>query len=213
MKTDELIALLARGVVAADVNALWRRYGIALACGGFAAAVLMALVLGVRPDLMDAAGLAMFWVKIAFPAAIAAAAMLATLRLSRPGARLESVPIMLAAPVLAVWVIAAWTLWRVAPPERPALILGHSWAECLLNIGFLSAPILVAMLWAAARAAPTRPALTGAALGLTAGALGAAVYALHCDEMAAPFLAIWYLLGMTIPALVGAGAGARLLRW
>jgi hypothetical protein len=50
-------------------------------------------------------------------------------------------------------------------------------------------------------------------MGLTAGALGAAVYALHCDEMAAPFLATWYLLGMTIPALIGAGAGPRLLRW
>jgi hypothetical protein len=50
-------------------------------------------------------------------------------------------------------------------------------------------------------------------VGLTAGALGAAVYALHCDEMAAPFLATWYLLGMTIPALIGAGAGLRLLRW
>jgi hypothetical protein len=213
MKTDELIAMLARGGGAADVNALRRRYGVALGWGGFAAAVLMALVLGVRPDIVEAAGLPMFWLKIAFPAAIAAAALLATLRLSRPGARLESVPVMLAAPVLAVWLIAAFALWSAASPERPELILGDSWAECLVNISFLAAPVLVALLWAAGRAAPTRPALTGAAVGLTAGALGAAMYALHCDEMAAPFLAIWYLLGMTIPALIGAGAGLRLLRW
>jgi hypothetical protein len=213
MKTDELIAMLARGGGAADVNALRRRYGVALGWGGFAAAVLMALVLGIRPDIVDAAALPMFWVKIAFPAAIAAAAMLATLRLSRPGARLDSVPVMLAVPALAVWLLAAFVLWSAAVPERPALILGHSWAECLVNISFLAAPVLVAMLWAARRAAPTRPGLTGAAVGLTAGALGAAVYALHCDEMAAPFLATWYLLGMTIPALIGAGAGLRLLRW
>jgi hypothetical protein len=213
MKTDELIAMLARGGAAADVNALRRRYGVALGWGALAAALLMALVLGVRPDIVEAAALPMFWLKIAVPAAIAAAAMLATLRLSRPGARPGSVTAMLAAPVLVVWVIAAFALWSAAPPERPELILGHSWAECLVNIGFLAAPVLVAMLWAARRAAPTRPALTGAALGLTAGALGAAVYALHCDEMAAPFLATWYLLGMTIPALVGAGVGMRLLRW
>jgi hypothetical protein len=213
VKTDEFIAMLARGGAAADVNALLRRYGAALGWGGFAATVLMALALGVRPDIMTAAALPMFWLKIAFPAALAAAALLATLRLSRPGARVGRVPVMLAAPVIAVWAIGALALWSVDAPERPALILGHSWAACLVNISFLAAPIFVAMLWAARRAAPTRPALTGAAVGLTAGALGAAVYALHCDEMAAPFLATWYLLGMTIPALIGAGAGWRLLRW
>jgi hypothetical protein len=31
--------------------------------------------------------------------------------------------------------------------------------------------------------------------------------------MAAPFLAIWYVLGMAIPAGIGAIVGARLLRW
>ena len=61
--------------------------------------------------------------------------------------------------------------------------------------------------------APTRPALAGAASGLLAGALGALVYALHCPEMAAPFLGIWYLLGMLIPAVVGAMVGPLLLRW
>ena len=174
---DELISMLARGGAAADVNAPRRRYGAALGWGGLAAAVLMALVLEVRPDIVQAAGQPMFWLKIAFPAAVAAAASLATLRLSRPGARLESVPVMLAAPVLAVWLIAAFALWSAAAAERPALILGHSWAACLVSISFLAAPVLVAMLWAASRAAPTRPAITGAAMGLTAGALGAAVYA------------------------------------
>jgi len=61
--------------------------------------------------------------------------------------------------------------------------------------------------------APTRPAQAGGAAGLLAGAAGAAVYALHCPEMAAPFLGIWYVLGMAIPALLGAVLGPRLLRW
>jgi hypothetical protein len=213
MNTDQLIAMLARGGGAADVGALRRRYGVALGWGAFAAAVLMALSLGVRPDIMEAARLPMFWVKLAFPAAVAAAALIATLRLSRPGAQLERAPMLLAAPVLAVWSLAALALWSVAPSERPALIFGYSWAACLVNIAFLAAPAFAGMLWAARAAAPTRPALMGAAAGLTAGGLGAVIYALHCDEMAAPFVATWYLLGMTIPALIGAGAGIRLLRW
>jgi hypothetical protein len=39
------------------------------------------------------------------------------------------------------------------------------------------------------------------------------VYALHCPELAAPFLAVWYVLGMAIPVLVGAALGRWLLRW
>jgi hypothetical protein len=38
-------------------------------------------------------------------------------------------------------------------------------------------------------------------------------YALYCPEMAAPFVAIWYLLGMLIPAAAGAVLGPLLLRW
>ena len=52
-----------------------------------------------------------------------------------------------------------------------------------------------------------------AGAGLLAGALGALVYALHCPEMATPFLAVWYVVGMAIPTVLGAILGPRLLRW
>ena len=69
------------------------------------------------------------------------------------------------------------------------------------------------MLWAVKGLAPTRPALAGACVGLASAAAGAAVYVLHCPEMQAPFLAVWYALGMFLPAAVGAVVGADLLRW
>ena len=46
-----------------------------------------------------------------------------------------------------------------------------------------------------------------------AAVVATAVYALHCPEMAAPFLATWYLAGMLIPTVAGALLGPRLLRW
>jgi len=55
--------------------------------------------------------------------------------------------------------------------------------------------------------------LTGAAAGWLAGAVGACVYSLHCPEMAAPFVAIWYVLGMGMSAALGALAGRHWLRW
>ena len=213
MKTDELITMLASGAETAEPHALERRFTIALGWGAFGATLLMAIMLGVRPDLSDAVRLPMFWVKLAFPAALLAGALLAALRLSRPGVRLGRVPAALAAPVLAMWLLAVVVLLSAAPAERTQLIYGDTWASCPFNVAILSAPAFVALLWAIKGFAPTRLALAGAAAGLLAGAVGASVYALHCPEMESPFLAVWYLLGMLIPTAVGAMLGPRLLRW
>jgi hypothetical protein len=39
------------------------------------------------------------------------------------------------------------------------------------------------------------------------------VYSLHCREMGVPFLGTSYLLGILLPAAIGAIIGPRLLRW
>jgi len=92
-------------------------------------------------------------------------------------------------------------------------LLGQTWTVCPGLIALLSLPVLVGTLWAMKGLAPTQPILAGAAAGLLAGAVATAVYALHCPEMAAPFLATWYLAGMLIPTVAGALLGPRLLRW
>ena len=61
--------------------------------------------------------------------------------------------------------------------------------------------------------APTQTRLAGAAVGLLAGAIGAMAYTLHCPEMGAPFLAIWYVAGVLVPTVAGALLGPRMLRW
>lgn len=213
MKTDELISMLARGAEAVEPDALRRRYATALGWGAFGATLLMAILLGVRPDLAEATRLPMFWVKLAFPVALLATALLAVLRLSRPGVRLGRVPAAMAAPVLAMWLLAAIVLLGAAPGERGDLVLGRSAASCPFAIALLSVPLFCSALWALKGLAPTNLALAGAASGLLAGAGGALVYALYCPEMAAPFIAVWYLLGMLIPAALGALLGPRLLRW
>jgi hypothetical protein len=213
MTTDELISMLAAGANAVEPHALQRRYALALGWGAFGATLLMAILLGVRPDLSEAARLPMFWVKLAFPAALVAGALMAAARLSRPGVRLGRVPAAIAAPVLAMWLIAAFVLLDAVTGQRDELIFGDTWSECFINVGMLSVPVFGALLWAMKGLAPTRLALAGAAAGLLAGATGALIYALHCPEMAAPFLGVWYLFGMLIPAGVGAALGPRVLRW
>ena len=213
MKTDELVRMLATGEAAPPAGGAGGRYALALGWGAFAATLAMAVALGVRPDLAEAARLPMFWAKLAWPAALAAAALVAALRLSRPGRRLARVPVALGLIVLAMWGLAGISLARAAPGEWPALFMGATWRSCPLLIAGLATPLLAGALWAMKGLAPTRLALAGAAAGLLAGAGGALVYALHCPELAAPFLGLWYLAGMLIPAALGALAGPALLKW
>jgi hypothetical protein len=213
MNTDELVSLLAANAAPVARNAVARRFGLALVWGSLGAALLLAAALGVRADLEEMPLKPMFWFKLAFPACLVVAGVIAAARLSRPGMRLDGVWAGLGLPVLLVWLMAVQAFVSTAPAQRPALVFGTTWASCPFNIAVLSIPAFICIFWAMKGLAPTRPALAGAGAGLLAGAVGAFAYAFHCTEMSAPFLAIWYLAGMTIPALVGALLGPRLLRW
>jgi hypothetical protein len=213
MRTDDFVTMLATGAGAVEPHAVARRYAMAIGGGAFAAALLMAGLLGVRPDLAAAMLLPMFWVKFGFVAMLAGASLLFVLRLSRPGLRLEWAPGGLVTPVLGMWLLAAAALAGADPVERSRLFFGDTWTSCPLLLAMLSAPVFVGVFWAMKGLAPTRLRLAGAAAGLLSGAVGALVYCLHCPELAAPFVGFWYLLGMLIPTSVGALLGPWLLRW
>jgi len=213
MKTDELCTLLAAGAPPVPANAVARRLAMALGWGVPGAVLLLVATLGIRPDLAQAASELMFWIKPAFVGSLALAGWLATERLARPGMRVGPVWAVLATPLLLLWLAAAVVLANAAPAQRADLVLGDTWQSCPFNIALISMPLFAATLWALKGLAPTRLALAGASAGLLAGALGALVYALHCPESTAPFLAVWYVLGIAIPVLAGAIVGPRVLRW
>ena len=213
MRTDELVTLLATGAEPVDARAPVRRCALAMGGGVLAAALLMTAWLGVRPTLAGDLGEPMLWIKLAFVAALAAIGWIAALRLARPGRALGRVPAALAVPVAIMWLLAAIALAGADAPHRAALFLGQTWRACPFNIAVLAAPVFFAALWGLKGFAPTRLRLAGAAAGLFAGAAGAVVYTFHCPELAAPFLATWYVLGMLIPTALGALVGPRVLRW
>lgn len=213
MKTDDLIALLATGAGAVNPGTARRRFALALGLGGFGALLLMAAVLGVNPDLPRMALEPMFWAKLAYCGTLAMAALALTARLARPGARAAGSAPLLAVPLLAMWLLAAAALSGATGSERDALVFGTTWRACAFNIALVSLPLFAALLWAVKGLAPTRPVLAGAAAGLLSGAAAALIYSLHCPELGAPFLGIWYPLGMLIPAAAGALLGRLVLRW
>lgn len=213
MKTDDLIHLLATGVEAIDPHIAERRYTRAIALGASGAALLMIVLLRVRPDLAAAVLQPMFWIKLGFVGSLLAAGVFASLRLSRPGARLDRIPLLLALPVVLMGLLAGYTLVSADSSQRLPLLLGETWNSCPLLITLLSLPVFVAVIWAMRGLAPTQPRFAGFAAGLLSGATGALVYCFHCPESAAPFVGLWYSLGILTPAVAGAGLGPRLLRW
>ena len=213
MKTDDLVTMLATGVEAVDPRAAVRRYAGAVGAGVLAATVLMAVWLGINPHLLRDASMPMGWAKFAFVAGLFMSALRATLRLARPGVSLTGMPAALAAPVLGMWTLAAVALGGTERTRWLELVLGQTAVTCPFLIALLATPVFLGGLWTLRGLAPTRLRLAGASVGLLAGAAGACVYAIHCPELAAPFLGTWYVLGMAIPTALGTLLGPRVLRW
>ncbi len=212
MKTDDFIVMLATGAEPVQPNVPERRLAKAMALSLPVAFVIM-LDFGIRPDLLQVLGNPMLWVKFAFPGVVGVISLLLVLRLARPGMDTGHLAAGLAAPALAMSLLAAVALANAAPPDRAALVLGTTWQVCTANIALIGVPVFIASFWALKGLAPTRLAPAGGCAGLLAGAAGAFVYAIHCPELDAPFLLVWNGLGMLVPAALGAALGPRLLRW
>lgn len=213
MKTDDLIAALAANVEPVDSRRFRRVLAWFMAGGVAVAAGLMLQRMGLNPELAAYLGRGMFWVKLGFGVAVAALAAWAVVRMARPGQSLGPVARAWLLPIAALWLLGVAALMLAPASDRAALVFGVTWRVCSFNIALLSLPMLLAGLVALRTMAPTRPASAGAMAGLLAGGAAAAVYALHCPELAAPFLAVWYVAGVLIPAAAGALLGRTMLRW
>jgi hypothetical protein len=213
MKTDDLINMLASGPdVPAPVLPV-RRFVLLVAFGFLASIGMMLTFLGMRPYLNELIMMPAFWIKIVFVVCLATVGWIATARLSTPGTRITMLPLLIAAPVLLIWLVAAISLMHAEPGERAQLFWGQTWRYCPFLIGLLSLPLLVAVLNIMHNLAPVRLRLAGATAGFAAGAAATMVYSLHCPEIAASFIGFWYLVGIMIPTTIGMLIGPRVLRW
>lgn len=213
MRTDDLVDLLATGIAPVKRGVSAQRFAISLPIAAIGATLLMIAVFGIRPDLAVVARTALFWEKLAFPLCIAMGALIGATRLARPTGRVAIGWPIMGAPVVLVWIAGLVIVGTVAPHDRLAVVLGQSWKSCPFNIVLLSLPGFAAIFWAIKGLAPTRLGLTGAVAGLLASSIGTVAYCFHCPEMSPAFWSVWYVLGMALPAALGAVLGPRLLRW
>jgi hypothetical protein len=212
MRTDDLIAQLSASLEPVRNGAVTRLLLAAVAIGIAGSILVMLTMIGLRHDLNSAMVSFGMWTKLVYTFAIAGFGFWLVERAGRPGAEMTRPVMALALPLLAIALLAA--LQMSAPgADMPRLVLGHSSRVCAPLVILTALPTLAAAFWALKRLAPTQLTLAGAGAGLFAGGAGAFVYSFHCTEGAAPFIAIWYTLGIVLTAAIGALLGPRLLRW
>lgn len=211
MKTETLIERLAQ--TPAPRQTAGQLFAKAILVGGLIAMALTMSALGPRHDVMSAMQGWHYWAKFAYPLALAATSFLVLARMAKPGVAVNYRYIWIALPLLFIAGLGLWQ-WMVMPDNQHAhLFFGHSWRLCPLLIVLVSAPVFAATIWALRKLAPMKPVTTGAVAGLFAGALGAWIYAFHCNESALVFISVWYTAGIAAMSAIGAATGRWLLKW
>ena len=213
MNTDELISSLSADVPRVPHHALAKRIAGGVVVGSVVAALVVAMTLGIRPDLGAAMQGFPFWMKWAYSISLGAAALFVVSRLARPTRASLRGLWWISAPVLLLAGIGIGELAQTPTQEWLALWLGGSWNVCPFYVLALAVPIFAGLLWSFRRLAPTRLRAAGAAAGLAAGAWAATIYCLHCPEASALFVLTWYTLGILLATGIGALLGPRFLRW
>jgi hypothetical protein len=189
-----------------------RKLGLGVGLGAAVTLLVLVFTLRLRPDLGQAVMGAAFWIKFTYTLALAALGLWLVERQSRAAADARLPAWLVLVPVLLLGSIA---VLQVSTPQADwrALTMGHTAKVCSLLILALAMPIFAGTFWAMRALAPTRLTLAGACAGLLAGAASAMLYCLHCPEAAAPFVLVWYSLGILLTTGLGAIAGRWALRW
>lgn len=210
MRTEDLIAALS-----ADTRVqppLGPVAGLALAATLGLGALGLVLTLGLRADLR--AILSPFVaLKTLLPLVLGGLALALALRRVQPAVGDGRLPLGLWAG-LGVLVLAMLGALMITEPQSWDMQMrGKTIWACLIAIPTLSALPLAAVLLVLRRGAALRPGLAGFAAGLSAGALSASLYSLHCIEDSPLFYGLWYSLAVLGVALLGAALGRIVLRW
>lgn len=207
--TDDLIRDLAARPVPTGWSPAATLGGMIAAVGG--TLMLFWAVFGLRADLGAALQSVPVQAKTILPVALAVLAVRLALSSARPGKRVALWPLLVPLGLGAV-LVGLRIVRGSATPLMPELV-GNTAAACVASITVMAMLPLGAGLLLLRRAAPTRPELTGALIGLAAGAGIAAGYALHCTEDSPLFFVTWYGLAISTVMIVGAFLGRQLLRW
>lgn len=211
MKTDDLITLMTQDTPAG------LRYGwalaLALGIGIVFSVVLLVVTVGLRHNMVSVFETARVLFKIVVTLVLAVLAARLAVRIGRPGEETRVSSLLLAVPALMVVVAVIVELVALPASTWRASLVGRNALFCLFFVPVLSFAPFTGLFWALKKGAPQNPTTAGAAAGLAAGGIAAAIYAWHCPDDSPLFLATWYTIAIAGVTAAGALSGRRWLRW
>ena len=211
MKTENLIDLLAKGVEPAQRTTWLRDVGVTLGIGLAAALLIVAVGIGVRPDIATAQMPVLM--KATFSAAAAAVILPIAMRLATPGRPLGWRVGAVAVFTIAAAAVTVMALFGEPPERRMEAWMGGGFPWCLVLIPVLAAPTAALLAWLMRALAPTRLTMSGAAIGGLSGGVGAMAYSMYCPVDSVAFVTTWYVIAIALCAALGALIVSRFLRW
>ncbi|MGQ0457034.1 MAG: NrsF family protein [Hyphomicrobium sp.] len=213
MKTDDLIKALVADAPAAEPP-IGRTLAVALGLGVAAAAFVFAMLAGVRADFGYVATHSWhFLLKFAFTLGVLIPALAMVRRLARPDGDAASIAKWLFLPAAIIAAAMIYDLVDAGAANAGSMVFLPNWIKCATLIPILSVTPLLAVLYALKQGAPASPTMAGVVGGLLSGAIGATLYASHCDADSPLFVGVWYPLGIAVMAALGGLIGSRLLKW
>jgi hypothetical protein len=213
MKTDELIDVLATNLEPIKGGELRNTIMVALPIGAAAAFCLVLAMFGLPAAAPGDEFSLLRLLALAFTLGLVAAGASLLIKSARPSEPGRKLLVLIGPLFVAIFLAALVTLVLTHPAAWGGMVFGPQRAACLVCIPLFAVAPFASLVWALRRGAPTNLVRAGAIAGLVAGALGAAVFALHHSGGSIPFIAFWYGGPILVCAVVGAVLGPRLLRW
>lgn len=211
MRTDELIRVLAADTRITRHRPTTGRLMLAVALTAALVCLVVAGVIGIRPDLQLALLTPPVLFKFGISLALAWSAFSSVRQVATPEGKIRPAPFVVSALLLVGGV--AFELTTTAPTQWTQLTMGETPLTCMSLIVLLALIPLTGILLTLRPGAASSPERAGATAGCLASGLSAFVYALHCPIDSALFVAVWYVAAVLAGTGIGWVAGRRILAW
>lgn len=212
MSTKDLIERLSADARPVQRHSLRTIIWPSLSVGTFCALAIMVMSFGLRQDLQNADVITQLMAK----AVLGLIAMIAGLAALVPSLRPDMGSVLpkriLGATLLALGAIAVVHL-AARCPMCSVLYLSANVARPPCVITLLAIAPFACLAFTVRSEAPTHLNVTGAALGLTSGGIGAVLYAFARNEPSTSLDLAWFSVGIVMTTVLGMIAAPRVLRW
>nr|WP_321326478.1 DUF1109 domain-containing protein [uncultured Parasphingorhabdus sp.] len=196
------------------VKPLKNRNGFALTLAVAAVvAVLVALLAGVRGDLLMGMPHPMFFLRGGALLLLGLTSSYAVIAMSQPAVGNSFKGWIWALAAALLFPATAAVMAMMTRPDDMAILVARYGVECLTVSMLAGLGIAAAQVLWLRRGAPVALERAGWLVGMSSGALGAAAYGLHCPFNSIFYIGLWYSLAVALCAIAGRLLVPRLIRW